>query len=60
MTKSLLKWTGAARATLKINGEVVLDARDRKLSGVRSQPVALRSGLNRFELDYQSPREWRR
>ena len=46
---------GRGAAALQINGEVVLDARDRKLSGVRSQPVTLRSGLNRFELDYQSP-----
>jgi len=46
---------GRGAATLKINGEVVLDARDRKLSGVHSQPVTLRGGLNRFELDYQSP-----
>jgi len=32
-------------ATLKLNGEVVLEAREGKLSGVRSKPVALRSGL---------------
>ena len=40
---------------LKLNGEVVLDARDSKLSAGRSKPVSLRSGLNRFELSYQSP-----
>ncbi|MFO1511788.1 MAG: hypothetical protein U1F83_02575 [Verrucomicrobiota bacterium] len=48
-------WGSAA--TLKLNGEAVLEAREGKLRGVRSKPVALRSGLNRFELEYQSPPE---
>jgi cytochrome c2 len=46
---------GRGEAMLKLNGEVVLDARDSKLSAGRSKPVSLRSGLNRFELSYQSP-----
>ena len=46
-----------AAATLKIGGEVVLDARAGKIAGARSKPIALRSGLNRFELEYQSPPE---
>jgi cytochrome c2 len=46
---------GRGLATLKINGAVVLDARDGQLTGVRSTPVPLRSGLSRFELEYQSP-----
>ena len=48
---------GRGSATLKIEGQVVFDAAGPDLKGVRSQPVALRSGLNRFELDYAGPRE---
>ena len=46
---------GTGTAMLKLNGETVLDARAGKLAGVRSQPTSLRSGLNHFELEYQSP-----
>jgi cytochrome c2 len=46
---------GEGSVTLKIDGHVILDAPDTQLTGVRSQPVSLRGGLNRFELDYQSP-----
>lgn len=53
--KITFEMDGLGEATLKVNDEKVLDARDNKLSGVRSSPVSLRSGLNRFELDYQSP-----
>lgn len=46
---------GHGDATLKINGAVALEAPGGPLQGVRSQAVPLRSGLNRFELTYQSP-----
>jgi cytochrome c2 len=48
---------GRGSATLKVEGQVVLDAAAPELKDARSRPVALRSGLNRFELDYASPRE---
>jgi mono/diheme cytochrome c family protein len=48
---------GRGSATLKIEGQVVLDASGPELNGARSRSVALRSGLNRFELDYASPQE---
>jgi mono/diheme cytochrome c family protein len=46
---------GRGNAALALNGQVVLGAHDGKLAGVRSQPVTLRRGLNRFELAYESP-----
>src|SRR5436190_1243017 len=48
---------GRGSATLKIGGQVVLDANGSQLAGARSRPISLRSGLNRFELDYASPAE---
>jgi cytochrome c2 len=48
---------GHGSATLKLDGQVALDAAGPNLKGARSKPVALHSGLNRFELDYSSPRE---
>jgi len=45
---------GRGSATLKIAGQVVLDTTGPDLNAVRSRPVALRSGLSRFELDYAS------
>ena len=46
---------GRGNAALALNGQVVLAASDGKLTGVRSQPVSLRRGLNRFELAFESP-----
>jgi cytochrome c2 len=46
---------GRGAAVLRINGATVLDTQNKKLEGARSKSVALRSGLNRFELDYASP-----
>lgn len=46
---------GVGAVTLKINGEAVLDAAAGSLAGIRSKPATLRRGLNRFELEYDSP-----
>ena len=46
---------GMGAATLKINGQVVLEATPGNLAGRRSNLVPLRQGLNRFELEYASP-----
>jgi len=46
---------GQGAASLRLNGENVLLAKQGSLSGARSERVSLRSGLNRFELDYTSP-----
>jgi glucose/arabinose dehydrogenase/cytochrome c2 len=48
---------GRGSATLKIEGQVALDAAGPDLKGTCSKPVALHSGLNRFEIDYFSPLE---
>lgn len=45
---------GRGIATLKIGGQVVVEATGPDLNGARSLPVNVRSGLNRFELDYAS------
>jgi cytochrome c2 len=47
-----LQGRGAVR--LRLNDKPVFDNPGPQLDGLRSPPVALRSGLNRFELDYES------
>jgi mono/diheme cytochrome c family protein len=46
---------GRGSARLRINGESALQAPGDVLDGARSKPVSLRGGLNRFELEYESP-----
>ena len=46
---------GRGAAVLKLNGALALKVSDNQLQRRRSEPIALRAGLNRFELDYQSP-----
>ncbi|MBM3883092.1 MAG: c-type cytochrome [Verrucomicrobia bacterium] len=46
---------GRGGARLTVNGAVVLAQVGPNLDGVRSPPTPLRSGLNRFELEYLSP-----
>jgi hypothetical protein len=46
---------GFGSANLSINGQPVLEAAQGNLAGRRSLPVSLRQGLNRFELEYESP-----
>jgi cytochrome c2 len=53
----LFEIEGRGSVTLKIEGQVVLDAAGPELKAMRSRAVDLRRGLNRFELDYASPRE---
>ena len=48
---------GEGGVTLKINDAIVLHAAKAPLNRIRSKPVAMRSGLNRFELVYDSPSE---
>jgi mono/diheme cytochrome c family protein len=46
---------GQGEAVLKVNGQTLLESQGEKLDGLRTQPVRLRRGLNRFELEYRSP-----
>lgn len=46
---------GLGNATLKINGHTVLERSKLNAGGVRSTPIAMRGGLNRIEVAYQSP-----
>jgi cytochrome c2 len=46
---------GHGTAALRINEQVALDVPDVALPGAHSDPIPLRGGLNRFELEYQSP-----
>ena len=48
---------GTGSALLIVNGETALDAHNRPLGSTHGKPVRLRSGLNRFELEYASPLE---
>ncbi len=47
---------GVGTLRLRINDQPVLDVPEGKLDGHATAPVALRSGLNRFEMTYLSPR----
>ena len=48
---------GTGSALLIVNGEPALDAHNHPLGSTLGKPVRLRSGLNRFELEYASPLE---